>query len=572
MIDSPAVDRHPATGMITELWPDFLAQLPEILATQDPATGRFGTQPFIVTDQNVLWPLAVAWATAPTPERPNPYHHSADLLAVIMAGGDALIAASDDRGRFEFRKKDNSTWGPIFMPWTYSRWIRAWSLIRESMPGDRRAAWDSALTRAVDGIVATALTDPIRNIPAHHAMGVYAASLVLGRDDWAAAAVDYLHRTVAEQDPAGFWSEHQGPVVAYNIVYVDALGCYYGMSGDSSVLPALERSAAFHANLSYPDGTMVETVDERNYYHHSAASLSVGFLASPPGRGYLRWLARLRRAAGEPMPADTIASMISHGQDGPAEEVAAERTEHRFVLGESDALVQRRSPWFAALSAYHGPQGPNRWIQDRQAHLSVYHDAVGLIISGSNTRLQPAWSTFTIGDQALLAHRAGDEDPDFAARPGLDHLPTSATLRSAELGLELDYAGVPVTVRLELTDAAATLRYAVPGQADRPVAAHAGFVPQLGEPWQAGEHRGVLDETPIRLTGADGDGWFAHRGWRVSLPPEAIVDWPVLPHNPYTRDGSAPLDHGRIVITLPLAAPGAAQLVIMIDDGPTLVG
>jgi hypothetical protein len=570
MIDSPSLraagDRHPGTGIITELWPDFLAQIPEILASQDPGTGRFGTQPFIVTDQNVLWPLAVAWVTEPTPARPNPYHHDPELLAAIMAGGDALITVADDRGRFEFRKKDNSTWGPIYMPWTYSRWIRAWGLIRDAMPEDRRAAWDSALTLAVDGIVTTALTTPIRNIPAHHAMAVYAAAQVLGRDDWAEAATDYLHRTVDDQDPAGFWSEHQGPVVAYNIVYVDALGCYLGMSGDRAVLPALERSAAFHANLTYPDGTMVETVDERNYYHHSPASLSVGFLASTAGRGYLRWLAGLRRAAGEPVPADTVASMIMHGQDGPAEEVAAELAEHRYVLGADDALVERRAPWFAALSAYHGPQGPNRWIQDRQAHLSVYHDRVGLILSGSNTRLQPAWSTFTVGDPALLAHRPGDEDPDFTVRPGLDHLPASAALRGEELGLDLEYGGVPVTVRLELTDTAATVRYGLRDRSDRPVAAHAGFVSQPGGQWRAGALRGTLDETPIRLTAAACGGWFAHHGWRVSLPPAAIVEWPVLPHNPYTKDGSAPLAEGRIVITLPLDAPSEAEIVITIDE------
>src|SRR5690606_4758759 len=90
-----AADQASGTGIVTELWPDSLAQIPGILATQDPATGRFGTQPFIVTDQNVLWPLAVAWATPPTPQRPNPYHHSEELLAAIMAGGDALIAVAD---------------------------------------------------------------------------------------------------------------------------------------------------------------------------------------------------------------------------------------------------------------------------------------------------------------------------------------------------------------------------------------------------------------------------------------------------------------------------------------------
>src|SRR5699024_8583532 len=185
--------RLPSSPM-SPLWSDLLDQVPDILASQDPTTGRFGTDPFIVNDQNVLWPLAVAWATPPTDTRPNPYFHDQQLLDAIVAGGDALITVADDEGRFEFRKKDNSTWGRLHMPWTYSRWIRAWGLVREAMPADRRTAWDAALTLACDQIMANALTVPIRNIPAHHAMGLFRASQVLGRTDWAEAAVDYLHR------------------------------------------------------------------------------------------------------------------------------------------------------------------------------------------------------------------------------------------------------------------------------------------------------------------------------------------------------------------------------------------
>src|SRR5699024_10099433 len=134
------------------------------------------------------------------------------------------------------------------------------------------------------------------------AMGLFRASQVLGRTDWAEAAVDYLHRVADEQDPAGFWSEHHGPVVNYNFVYVDALGCYHAMSDDEYVLPALRRAALFHANLTYPDGTAVETVDERDAYHARPAAVSVGFLADPVGRGYLDWLLELRHAAGERLP------------------------------------------------------------------------------------------------------------------------------------------------------------------------------------------------------------------------------------------------------------------------------
>ncbi|MFW6600425.1 hypothetical protein ACQBAU_18125 [Propionibacteriaceae bacterium Y2011] len=566
----PANTGSGESRVVADVWPDFIARIPELLASQDPTTGRFGTQPFIVTDQNALWPLAVAWSAQPDDGLENPYFHSPEVLDAIIAGGDALIEVSDEAGMFEFRKKDNSTWGQIYMPWTYSRWIRAWALIRDAMPADRRMAWDASLTKAVDGIVATALTLPVRNIPAHHAMGVYRASQVLDRDDWRAAAVEYLHQTVDDQDPAGFWSEHCGPVVRYNFVYIDALGAYYGMSRDPYVLPALERAAAFHANFTYPDGTTVETIDERNVYHHTPASSSVGFTASPVGRGYLRWLNRLGPAgvlgpnSGSTARADALASVIAYGQPGPAEQPAAERDEHRFVLGDSDAQVERHVPWFVALSAYSCPPLPtNRWIQDRQAHLSVFHDQVGLVLSGSNTRLQPRWSTFTVGDTSLMVH-TGEEEPDFDAPPGLAHLPARATLAADGLGVDLEYAGVPCSVRVDLAGNGATVRYAVQGTSDRPMAAHAGFVPHLGEPWQAGEHTGVLADEPIRLTGAECDGSFAHHGWRVSMPPDAVLEWPVLPHNPYAKDGSAPLGEGRVVITVPLATPGQADLVIEI--------
>jgi hypothetical protein len=569
---SAALDESQST-IRADLWPDFVGQVPAILASQDPRTGRFGTEPFIVNDQNALWPLAIAWATEPAQVRgENPYHHRDDVLAAIIAGGDALIAVQDEAGMFEFRKKDNSTWGPIYMPWVYSRWIRAWALVRDATPADHRAVWDAALTRAVDGIVATALTLPIRNIPAHHAMGVFRAAQVLGRDDWAEAAVDYLHRTVDDQDPAGFWSEHHGPVVRYNVVYIDALGSYYGMSGDPAVLPALERAAAFHANFTYPDATPVETVDERNPYHHDPSGHdlvgpSVGFTASPLGRGFLAWLVEAHRARGHRVAADTIASIIAYGQEGPAAPVPAELDQHRYVLGAGDALTERRSPWFVTLSGYHCQQGPSRWIQDRQAHLSIFHDVVGLVLSGSNTRLQPLWSTFTVGDPTLLRHTPGDEDPDFAAVPGLDHLPTGTRLHPEGVALDLDYAGVRCAVTAEvIDDRTVVVRHRLDSSAPRPVRAHAAFIGEPGTAWQTAHASGTLGEDPIRLTGADCGGWFAHRGWRVELPAEATVQWPVRPHNPYTKDGSATLDQARIVVSLPLGTePGETRLELGVE-------
>ena len=242
---------------------EFLTHLvravPKLLASQDKATGRFcpADEIWIVQDQHAIFALAAAWSI----EHPsNPHYHSPELLDAVMAGGDALIADQDARGMWVFRKKDGSTWGDIYMPWTYSRWVRAYGLIKDAMPPEHRAKWERALALGYDGIARTALKS-VHNIPAHHAMGLYHAGQVLGRPEWCEQAKAFMTKVVAEQDPAGFWSENSGPVVGYNFVYTDALGTYYAMSRDESVLPALQRASTFHAAMTYPNGSSVETVD-----------------------------------------------------------------------------------------------------------------------------------------------------------------------------------------------------------------------------------------------------------------------------------------------------------------------
>ncbi|MBM3854999.1 MAG: hypothetical protein FJ399_17900, partial [Verrucomicrobia bacterium] len=77
----------------------LVARVPGILRTYDEKTGRFGSGLFVVGDQNHLFPLAVAYATA-SPR--NRYHRDAKLLEVIMKGGDALIEVQDPQGRWRF--------------------------------------------------------------------------------------------------------------------------------------------------------------------------------------------------------------------------------------------------------------------------------------------------------------------------------------------------------------------------------------------------------------------------------------------------------------------------------------
>ena len=295
---------------MAEVWspePELLASLdaavPEILASQKE-NGQFGTEPWICGDQNVIFPLAAAWHL-----NDSRYHGNEEVLEAIVRGGDALIHAQDEEGKWTFLKKDYSEWGQILMPWTYSRWIRAYQIVRDALDADARARWDDALLLGFDGIARTCLGH-VHNIPAHHSMALFCAGTVFGREDWRNQSRAFMAKVAGAQSPHGWWPEHNGPVVAYNYVYSESLGIYYGMSGDGEVLPALDRAARYHASLTYPDGSPVETVDGRNPYHEGIRLGNAGFSHTAAGRGYLARLHGLFLAEGARFDPDYAANLL----------------------------------------------------------------------------------------------------------------------------------------------------------------------------------------------------------------------------------------------------------------------
>lgn len=542
---------------------ELVEQVPGILGSFDPETGKFGSGIWICRDQHPMYPLAVAYAT---PGEGNPYHKDAELLKVIVKSGDPLIENMDAQGRWIFEKKDGSTWGMIFMPWTYSRWIRTFGLVRDDMPKEARNAWTKALTLGYTGISKTCLGH-VHNIPTHHAMGLYAAGKVLDRPEWCRQAAEFMTKVVAAQSEAGYWSEGGGPVVAYDFVYVDALGTYYAASGDQAVLPALEKASVFHRHFTYPGGQNVETIDQRNPFHDNVAAGNVGFTFSPAGRAYLKnqW----SRLGIENLGADLIASLLLYGEEGPIEETPPGQARQVFVLtegGTDRAATVRRGPWFVCFSAYTTPIVNSRWIQDRQNFVSIYHDKVGLILGGGNTKLQPAWSSFTVGDVTLLAHTPGDTSPDFSPKGELYHVPSAAKLvREPVPGLDLTYGPETCRVRVAVKDDR-TLEYQIETTTagELPVAAHLTLIPHMDRPLETGGGETLtLGDEPVSLSPEQVGGQVNHAGYRLQLPPTASLHWPALPHNPYRKDGHATAGEGRIEIRIPLGSKRREARIVL---------
>lgn len=529
---------------------DLVAAIPGILASQNADNGQFGKGLWIVTEQNVILPLAIAWAHE---DPKNPFYHRADVLAAIVRGGDALIPAQDANGKWLFLKKDGSKWGQIYMPWTYSRWIRAYQIVREAMTAEARERWDRALTLGYTGIAQeVAGTKTLANIPVHHAMGLLFASQVFHRPEWEKISRDFMHRAIGEQHPDGYWSEHVGPVINYGFVYIDAIGIYASASGDRDMIEPLRRAALFHGHFTYPDGTEVETVDERNPYASSVTRGIVGFVLTPEGRTHFSH--QMEKGKG-PLPADNAAALLQWGQEGAG--AAGNDTAHDFDfrLSQNAAAVRRRGPWFFVVSAMTAPLAPRRWIQDRQNFISIYHERAGLIVGGGNTKLQPLWSNFTSGDVSTFRHRAGDENPNFQPPPGVQHIPTKAALLDGDdLGLDLDYSGHHAQIRLHVVDAD-HLDYTITG--DEALTAHLTLLPKLTSPLRVAGTTipaAKLKTTSVAWSPEQAGSWLSHGQLRLTLPASTHVDWPVVPHNPYTKDGHAAPAEGRIVLTAPVSS------------------
>lgn len=536
---------------------DLTGAVPGILESQNKDNGRFGTGLWIVTDQNVMLPLAVAWSYK---DPANPYHNKREVLEAVMGAGDALIADADEKGMWEFRKKDGSTWGKIFMPWTYSRWIRSYMLIRGGMPPERREKWERALLLGFTGIAAQiARGRTYNNIYAHHAMALYYAGQAFDKPEWRELAAQCLHNVIRGQNPAGYWAENVGPVVGYSHVYLDALALYYSKSQDRAALESLEKAIRFHQYFTYPDGSNVETVDDRNPYHATRGSVpNVAFTLTPEGRTYF---ARRLKQSSRPINADLAATLLIDGQEGPGLDRDPVDTDFDFVLGKQEAAVRRRGPWFIVLSAYTAPpatDGSRRWWMDRQNLISVYHDKVGLVFGGGNSKLQPYWSTFTIGDTSgfHFMPAVNGKEPDFMPPAGLRHVPTAAklVLGKKDCGLELDYGGQRVAVRLKIKGPnRLEYTWSAVDVSEKPLVAHATIYPRYGQKiTSASGNSEEVGDTAFRWQPGAAGAWIEHAGFRVRIPRDAVVHGPETPWNPYARDGRPGAHSGLIVVDLPI--------------------
>ena len=137
-------------------------------------------------------------------------------------------------------------------------------------------------------------------------------------------------------------------------------------------------------------------------------------------------------------------------------------------------------------------------------------------------------------------------------------MPSESHLDAQDLAMRLRYANADFQVKVAMdADGPATVTYSQLTPTTAPAAAHMPLFAQKNKPWSTESGQtGTLNSSAKawKLGPGEAGSWFQHAGWRISVPPEATIEWPVTYHNQYAKYGETPPGTGAVVMTLPFDA------------------
>jgi hypothetical protein len=387
---------------------------------------------------------------------------------------------------------------------------------------------------------------------------VYLSGKVLANKEWEQLGARCLHRLAAEeQTPDGYWAEHtdNGPATGYNYITMCCVALYWEHSRDSAALEALRRATDFHKNFTWPDGTPVETINGRNRHWAVSAWGQFGFTHWADGRSYAAFLAGFftpGKASSRDLGRLSQSALYYH--DGPTEPIPQElpRSAYRMKV---QAGIRKTGPWMVCLSGLIDTPIDSQFTLDRQGHLSIYHQKVGLIVTGANSKYQPELATFAERTKSPQGQR-------------VNTIPLNSRLRMSDerdrLGLGYPTFFAEAEVPKPAEDRLA-LRFAITevgrGRLED-VQLNLQLRLQPGETLETARTKIVLDNNRVELLPDQIGGWIRHRGWTLHVDPTARLTWPVLPFNPYANAPEKDIRHAVGVLTVPVKveppAPDAA--------------
>jgi hypothetical protein len=120
---------------------------------------------------------------------------------------------------------------------------------------------------------------------------------------------------------------------------------------------------------------------------------------------------------------------------------------------------------------------------------------------------------------------------------------------AADLNRQIGHGPLRIRAEADAAGQALTLTFQAPR--GRQVQAHLPLL-YRGPSLDCGDGRSVrLAEAPLDLKAAEVGDHVVYRGLRITVPQGSRLRWPVLPHDPYKRDGAASLHSGKLVLIMP---------------------
>ncbi len=477
----------------------------------------------------------------------NPRYHDDRMRALAIRIGD-LLASENENGKFKPRL--DSDWD------TYT-WLETYRLMAKYLGDARRERWKRAILENIAPLAPDAAervdfpwynSPYIGTSPNHYsqwAQLLYLAGREFDKPDWVKLGATILHRFAAEeQTQDGYWGEHSrsGPTTGYDHLTLSAVAFYWEHSKDPAALEALRRSTNFHMYFTYPDGTPVETINDRNRYWAVSAWSQFAFSNFPEGRRYAEFLAGFFQP--DKLSMDSLGRLAQDAlyyHEGPSAPIPQDKDRyvHRMSI---PAGIRKTGPWVVCLSGIVDTQAvTNQFYIDRQANLSVFHSKLGQIVSGANSKRQPELATFRekIGDAVY-------------------HMPLSGRLQLSDERdrLSLAYNSFFTDLFVEpASERELRFRFVVSGKG-RP-AEYAFATLQLvlkpGEVLQTGAGRRlVIGNETLELAPEAIGGSIRHHGWTLHVDPAARLVWPIRPFNPYANAPETTLEHAVAALSVPL--------------------
>jgi hypothetical protein len=477
----------------------------------------------------------------------NKRYHDPAMLSLATRIGD-LLASENEKGRFQPRLDSD---------WDTYMWIEAYRLLEPDLGKERQERWKREILKNVALLVPDTVErldfpwyhSPFIGTSPNHfsqwASILHFAAKVFGNPEWEQLGARILRRFAqVEQSADGYWGEHNnsGPTPGYNHLTLTALALYYEYSKDPDVLPALRKATDFHIHCTYPDGTVVELLNDRNRYWEVSAWGQFAFTNFPEGRRYAQFLTGFFRP--DTLEVDDLGRLAQDAlyyHTGPMKPIPQDQPRYSWRMNVP-AGIRKTGPWTVALSGIMSTQAiNNQFYLDRQSALSVFNEKLGLIISGANSKRQPELATFSETIEGRTYHM-----------PVSTRLQMSDTVDRLSLAYNTFWTDlyVPSPSPEELS-----LKFAIVGKgspSDNP-----RLTLQLclkpGERLETGAGKVfTLGTELIELGPEDLGGSIRHHGWTLKLDPSARLVWPVYPFNPYANALEKTLDHAVGALSVPL--------------------